>query len=370
MKKLTKIITFLAFIVFASCSNKGQQKATTRIDIQSEIVIPAHYVVGKTGEPLTIDGVDDEMAWSKAAFTKSFIDIEGVDTPTYDTKVKMLWDEQYLYVFAQMEEPHIWGYLRQRDTVIFYNNDFEVFLDPSMTTFNYGEIEVNALNTVWDLKLDKPYRVGGNADNSWDLDELKTAVHIIGTLNDPSDIDSMWTLEMAIPMSPLMKLKDEENKIPLEGEQWRINFSRVNWDFDVNNGVYSRKKVDGKYLPEYNWVWTEQRVINMHEPEKWGYLQFTHQPTADGIQFKKDEDILIKQAAFALFRLTRFGKLKALMDKEKGYTESFAATVTDNLTVKATFVKTNAGFEFRITDENKKKTFVINEEGFLSIQQL
>ena len=368
MKHLPKLLISFSLVVFSSCSNTGHQKATTLIDLKSEIVIPQHYVVGKTSQPLTIDGIDDEKAWSQAAFTKSFIDIEGIDTPRYDTKVKMLWDEQYLYVYAQMEEPHIWGYLRQRDTVIFYNNDFEVFLDPSMTTYNYGEIEVNALNTVWDLKLDKPYRVGGKPDDNWNLDELKTAVRVLGTLNNPADIDSVWTLEMAIPLKPLMKLKNKENQIPVEGEQWRINFSRVNWDFDVTNGVYSRKKVDGKYLPEYNWVWSEQRVINMHEPEKWGYLQFTNSPPDDDVQFKEDEDVLFKQAAFALFRLTRFGKLKPLMDKENAYTENFAATVSNDLTVKANFVKTNTGFEFRIADENKKRTFVINEEGFLTVK--
>ena len=31
--------------------------------------------------------------------------------------------------------------------------------------------------------------------------------------------------------------------------------------------------------PERNWVWSPQGVINMHYPERWGYLQFTRQAT-------------------------------------------------------------------------------------------
>lgn len=63
----------------------------------------------------------------------------------------MLWDETYFYIYAEMEEPHVWGTLKERDTVIFYNNDFEVFIDATGDTHNYYELEVNALNTAWDL---------------------------------------------------------------------------------------------------------------------------------------------------------------------------------------------------------------------------
>ncbi len=267
-----------------------------------------------------------------------------------------------------MEEPNIWATLKQRDTVIFYNNDFEVFIDPDMSTFNYGEIEINAFNTVWDLTLNKPYRVGGSADNSWNLDEIKTAVNIVGTLNNSSDIDSFWTVEMAIPLKPLMKLKNSEENAPVNNEQWRINFSRVNWNFDLTDGKYSRKKENGKYLPEYNWVWSPQGVINMHEPEKWGYLQFSDNSTLNGVEFIEDENIMYKQAAYALFRLTRFGSLKHLMKTEVGHTENFMASLSDTSTTKASFTKTDTGFEYVIQHPNQSKTFVINQDGWLSLK--
>lgn len=58
---------------------------------------------------------------------------------------------------------------------------------------------------------------------------------------------------------------------PKEGDQWRINFSRVEWDRDIVDGKY--RKVQGK--PEHNWVWSPQGVVDMHRPEFWGYVQFT-----------------------------------------------------------------------------------------------
>ena len=93
----------------------------------------------------------------------------------------------------------MWGTLTQRDSVIFQDNDFEVFIDPDGDNHQYYEIEINALNTVWDLRLVKPYRDGGPAVNEWDVAGMRSAVHVDGTLNDPRDADRGWTVEMALP---------------------------------------------------------------------------------------------------------------------------------------------------------------------------
>ena len=129
--------------------------------------------------------------------------------------------------------------------------------------------------------------------------------------------------------------------MPKEGEQWRINFSRVQWDHDVISGKYYRKKEEGKYLREYNWVWSNQKVINMHEPEKWGFLQFTEQTTPDEIKFIEDPDLGIIQTAFSLFRKTRYGDLKTLLDNDLGFSQDLEVTYSAGKTVNAIFYKTH-----------------------------
>ncbi|HEX3072090.1 MAG TPA: carbohydrate-binding family 9-like protein, partial [Ignavibacteriales bacterium] len=121
---------------------------------------PKRYVCYKTDAPLAIDGNMDEAAWSKAVWTDDFIDIEGEvkPNPRFRTRVKMLWDEKYFYIAAEMQEPDIWAYQRNRDDIIFFDNDFEVFIDPDGDTHRYSEFEMNAVNTVWDLLLVQPYR--------------------------------------------------------------------------------------------------------------------------------------------------------------------------------------------------------------------
>ncbi|NNC85954.1 MAG: carbohydrate-binding family 9-like protein [Bacteroidia bacterium] len=360
-------ILLLSILFFLFSTYSFSQSDEFVIDVSNELVQPKHYIVSKTSNAITMDGLANETDWQNAKFSDSFIDIEGIKKPKYDTKMKMLWNEEYLYVYAELEEPHVWGNLKQRDTIIFYNNDFEIFLDPSGDTRNYGEIEINALGTVWDLLLDKPYRVGGKANNHWNLDDLQYAIHINGTLNDPSDIDSYWTVEMAIPLKALIELRNKPRTIPKEGEQWKVNFSRVHWDHDVTDGVYSRKIENGNFLREYNWVFSNQGKINMHEPEKWATLQFTHQATGSKVEFIEDEDALVKQIAYALFRKARFDKKSALKEFKAGDKLDINVKYGMNAFMESTFIKTNFGFEFVLNSEESGKTYIINEEGNLKV---
>lgn len=232
---------------------------------------PKVYDSPRAAKPIRIDGVLDDEAWKAAPWTDYFVDIEGdaKPAPRFRTRAKMTWDDQYFYVAAELEEPHIWGTLTKHDSVIFRDNDFEVFIDPNGDTLEYYEFEINALNTGWDLFLDKPYRHGGKARNSWEIPGLLTAVHIDGTLNHPSDLDRKWTIEIAFPWKVLGEYAHKPAP-PRLGDEWRINFSRVEWQHEIVNGRY--RKVKG--TKEDNWVWSPQGAINMHIPERWGRVRF------------------------------------------------------------------------------------------------
>ncbi len=82
----------------------------------------------------------------------------------------MQWDDEYFYIAAELEEPHVWATLTQHDAVIFHHNDFELFVDPNSDSHEYFEFEMNALNTGWDLFLPKSYKDGGSADKGWTLE--------------------------------------------------------------------------------------------------------------------------------------------------------------------------------------------------------
>lgn len=240
---------------------------------------PPEYVCRRAPGPIKVDGRLDEAAWADADWTEVFGDIEGPakPAPRFRTRAQMLWDDQYLYIGAYLEEPHVWATLTARDSVIFQDNDFEVFIDPDDDTHDYYELEMNALNTVWDLLLVRPYRDGGPAVHAWDIQGLKTGVHVQGTLNDPGDRDKAWTVEIALPFAVLREAIPGKPERPAAGDQWRINFSRVEYRVEVENGAYVKAKDagTGRALPEDNWTWAPQGVVNIHYPEMWSYVQFS-----------------------------------------------------------------------------------------------
>lgn len=342
---------------FPSFNHKVAQIETPRIKFQ-----PESYISYKTNK-LLIDGALEEESWQKALWTSDFVDIEGSEKPAplYNTRAKLLWDKEYLYIGAEIYEPHIQAKLRQRDTVIFYDNDFEVFIDPDGDTHGYYELEINALNTVWDLLLTKPYRDKDNrVIDAWDITGLKSAVKIYGSLNDPSDIDEKWSLEIAIPLDVL----SEWGNTPGEGIQWRLNFSRVNWKTTPINGSYI-KDIDPETVrpyPESNWVWSPQGLINMHYPEMWGYIQFTETMVGEGnAVFIQNPDEEIKWELRKLYYAEReyaakYGNYTSLLKEIEKISDS---TIDRNIDIQVT----PSGYEAYCLSESSSLTWIINDFG-------
>ena len=246
--------------------------------------------------PPLLDGVLDDAAWGMAPWTEAFVDIrgEGWPHPPLATRARMVWDDRHLYVGAELEEPHLWATFTDRDAIVYREHDFEVFLDPDGDGLAYYELEINALGTEFDLFLDRPYRRQGKANIGWDMEGLRTAVHLDGSLNDPSDEDGGWSVEIAIPWSALrppgVSAEDAAGP-PRPGDSWRVNFSRVQWPLVVVDGAYrkAREPVDWSDHPEDNWVWSPQGEIDMHIPERWGIVRFVGSvaPDADAMPVRE-----------------------------------------------------------------------------------
>jgi hypothetical protein len=324
---------------------------------------PKGYIAPFTRKAPVVDGDINEAVWQDAAWSESFVDIEGTGKPlpAWTTHAKMLWNDSCLFVAAQLEEPHVWGTLTNRDAIIYYDNDFELFIDPDNDTHHYFEVEVNALNTVLDLFMAKPYRNGAGAFLGYDMAGLKTAVKVQGTLNNPRDKDSGWTLEMAIPFRSVFV--GNKWRAPHEGELWRLNFSRVEWDAEVEGEAYRVKKnLKGARLPEHNWVWSPQGVINMHYPERWGYLQFTRkdQPTTS---FTLPYEERRKQYLWLVYY-----RQKSYLSQHRTYASSlkqlglaspnFAVDGKENrLRLEST------SRQFSVSIDDRKNVWILNDEG-------
>lgn len=287
-----RLIPLTGLVLTALASLAGCKTGVARGTVAQPTVEVLHpplvYDCPRLEAPPAFDGDLESGAWAAAAWTADYRDIEGearID-PRYRTRSKMAWDDSNLYIGCEMEEPDLWATYDRRDMIVFHENDFEVFIDPDGDGDEYYEIEINVLGTIFDLFLQRPYRLGGPAEHGWDASGMRFAIHASGTVNDASDRDEGWVVELAIPfadLKPPTRRADGTEwtlppitehlraTVPSIGDVWRINFSRVQWDLEVHEGAY--RKVEGR--PEHNWTWTPQWEINMHVPERWGMLRFT-----------------------------------------------------------------------------------------------
>jgi len=250
---------------------------------------PRQYVARRLAadsSPLTIDGDLEKREWTEVEWSEPFGDIRGIaDSPkeaqptdTQRTRMKMRWDDEYLYVAAHLASdfPVLASFTKRNEPIFTEDSDFEVFVDPAATTHAYKELEINALNTVWNLMLNRPYGDDGSEHSArvakvgeqkyWEVTGLKTAVKVVkGELNAKGGAE--WTVELALHHDDTLAGQPQFASRPAVGGLWRINFSRVEKKGDIN------------------WVWSPQVVwdanrskhvgmVAMHLPEAWGWVQF------------------------------------------------------------------------------------------------
>lgn len=343
----------LAALTSVLLARGPDSQTTAAIDFEKLPFAPRQTVCYRTPAPLHVDGRLNEPSWMNAPWSDPFVDIDGVRRPPLATRVKMLWDDEYFYVGAELEEPDVWATLTKRDSVIFQDNDFELFIDPDGDTHAYYELEINALGTVWDLMLVQPYRDGGPAIHAWDIAGLKSGVDVRGTLNKPGDRDESWTVEIAMPWEVLREAAPGR-AAPRPGDQWRVNFSRVEWHVDSTGDKY-RKRLDSKIgnpLPEENWVWSPQGAVNMHMPERWGFVQFSAEHAGKGATaFVENPDERVKWA------------LRRLYYRQRQFRASQGRYASDLAGLNASDVRVE-GIDFAPAMQSTDSLYEISAKGF------
>ena len=255
----------------------------------------ARITAYRAPEPLTIDGKLDERAWQLAPRSPRFVDLISGKPTIHDTRAAVLWDDTHLYVGFWVEEPFVAAKLTERDSLIWTENDVELFIAGQDA---YYEFEINALGTLYEALFvwDDAYERGGFANDpqfardadgakpwngvgytthprgtrlglfKWDLPGLRAAAHVDGTINDDSDRDRGWTAEIAIPWSGLEWIAKGDNRAlpPRDGDTWRMDFSRFNSYREAAPAEDSG-----------GWAMNAHGIWDSHIPELFPYVTFS-----------------------------------------------------------------------------------------------
>lgn len=215
--------------------------------------LPRTYVCYRTSAPITMDGHLEKKAWLDAPWTEFFEDHQAPNTPppARTTRAAMLWDDEHLYFAARLQEENVWGTIVERDAVIYLDNDFEIFLDVDACGSNYYELEINALNTAWDMFHPKEYHRRSCLESAYDIEGLRHAVQVQGALNYHHDVDTGWTVEVCWPWKAIAEHLNRKQIPPARGYMMRVNFSRVQYPHDYSGLTCG--KVPGSSCEDWTW---------------------------------------------------------------------------------------------------------------------
>jgi len=283
---------------------------------------PKAYVAPKITFPLMdhLDGDLTKDVWKDVSFSDIFDDIRGdQDAPSEDrpnskcrTRFKAVWDDSHLFIGAILESDfETQAHFKKHNSPIYQrDSDFEVFVDPFGSCHNYKELEINAINTVWNLMLNRPYDDDGEEysgriaepgdDRYYEVYHQKTATKLLdGTLND-SNGTATWSVEVALSHTDLLAHTNisVDSSIPSVGSMMRINFSRVERQGAIN----------WTWQPQVVWDPANRRYsgyVAMHLPDSWGYMVFGGTKSTVPADHEDNEDVDIEQPEPEIYSVPR-----------------------------------------------------------------
>ncbi|HVW00202.1 MAG TPA: PQQ-dependent sugar dehydrogenase, partial [Planctomycetaceae bacterium] len=181
--------------------------------------------------PIEIDGKADEDAWKHAAvveqFTLPWLQDKARPAKTA-TRARLLWDREYFYFFADMDDTDLYADVREHDGQTWDNDVFEIFLKPADDKPGYYEFQVNAAGATLDAFFPRRGAGGfGRFKNDADF-HLEAKVKLRGTLNKWTDKDEGWSVEGRIPWRDFMKTGGR----PKVGETWKYELCRYDYSVD------------------------------------------------------------------------------------------------------------------------------------------
>ncbi len=196
----------------------------------------------------------DAPVWANAEPVPFYLPIT-LDEPVSKTEAGLLWSKSHLYVCFKAYDRDVFARHTKRDSTTCNDDVLELFFKPLAGKETYYNFEINALNTVYDACNLRQGAAGGHERwRMWDCKGLKSDVYIKGTINDPTDEDEYWMLQMGVPFNEL----DLGGKpCPEPGDQWKFHLSRYDYSLYLpGNGQElsssaKLSKVDFHYLDDW-----------------------------------------------------------------------------------------------------------------------
>lgn len=241
--------TAAAFIVFATALLPN-----TAPDAAEPPSMTIHRATG----PIVLDGVLDEADWRAAEPFGDFVFPWYESGEKEQTVVRMLWDDDFLYVSYVCEDAHIRADHWDTNAQTFKDDCVELFWNPAPSHgLHYYMFEMNCLGNM----LAVCHNRRGLSIHRNKILPCHIAQTIEGTVNNDDDTDTRWTLEVAVRFSDYTVLTPDPT--PVDGDMWRVALNRCG---GMTNTQHSQWSPSG--TPRHNFHW----------PFDFGMIYFSDEP--------------------------------------------------------------------------------------------
>lgn len=278
-----------------SVKSDAKSKSESKPSYNALIVDPTKI------EGFEFDGKVEDAFWKRIPI----LDLDPMgNAPKMPTWVKVFSTDEHLIVGARMADRHAWGTLKERDSSTWTEEVLEVFIDVNGDGKDYLELQITPTGTIFDAHfVERLGRGEGTREDqikkakAFNIEGLEALVDVQGTVNDDSDKDTAWTVEMKIPLKSIPGLEGA----PKQDDTWAVNIYRFDRPSDKETHAYG---------------WSTAPRGDFHQVDKFGEFKFTEQlnvrkPTLTPEmmkQIQKNIDVKIKNPG----RLQNPSKLKNL----------------------------------------------------------
>ena len=240
MKRPTVVFLFLVLVVGFIVPDQATAEKRT-------------MTIRRATGPIYTDGNLTEKDWVNASTIGDYYFPWWEKGERERTEAKLLWDDEYLYLALFVHDKHISAEYFQRNKPVSRDDCVEAFICPDTTKVRqYMNFEVNVLGTL----LCRINPLSGPRP-TWEPPGVQIGRSHKGTINNETDDDEWWIIEMAIPFTSFTIFGITE--APKDGDVWNINLYRIG----------------GKVNPQRSCFNDISPEVSFHSPEMFGRAVFS-----------------------------------------------------------------------------------------------
>ncbi len=326
---------------------------------------PNTYALKTFSTPPIIDGKNTNNEWDQISWSSGFVsEIDGKNHNNLDTKFKMGFYNDTIYLFAKINDSQIWAIQADMESKYFKDNFFEIYIDCDNNEYDYLNININALGVIKGNFCKHIESSKNNSHIKFQDIPVHAATSIYGTINNPNDTDKHWLAELSFPLN----IKEDSSDDFSINRYVKMNFALSKWQYVLVDGTY-KKMINSNTGTLYNkdqWLWSYMWENPVDNIELWGEVYLLdNQPDQDKLTQERRIKWELRNVFYA--QQLHHKKYKKYANKIAGLKD--VGFDLSSLIYRPDIKANKKHFIASITDKKDRKIWNIDDKGIINWEE-